>query len=312
MQLFLAPLQGFTDAVFRNVFMKHFGYIDDYYAPYITLQNNGEIRPSQWRDIVPENNLRLPVPQILPANAKEALELTRRIVGLGVYNEININMGCPYPMVTGKGKGCALLQKPEEVSDILDVLMRFYGRTINFSVKMRCGLNDFNEILNVVEVLNEYPIRHVILHPRIGKQLYKGDPDLSYLQTVYDKIKHPLYYNGDIFSLDDYNTLIVRYPWLQGVMLGRGVLRNPLLPEEIKTGEVLGIEQRLGLFNDFHQALINENQKILSGDGHLLNKMMSYLPYFYMFNDERKKAYKKVKKSKGMLAYREGMSEFLS
>ncbi len=312
MQLFLAPLQGFTDVAFRNAYIKHFGHIDRYYAPYIALQNDGRIRASQWRDILPDNNAILPVPQILPANAKEAVELTRMIVELGVYNEININMGCPYPMVTSRGKGSALMSKPGEVADILEVLMRIFGDAISFSVKMRCGLTEYNEVLTIADVLNDYPIKGVILHPRIGRQLYKGVPDYESVEKVHHRLRHSLYYNGDVVSLEDYNAITERFSWLQGVMLGRGVLRNPLLPREIVEKEPLLPEQRLALLSSFYECVIYENQKILSGEGHLLNKMKSYLPNLLQLNPDKKKAYKKMKKSNGMSSFLDGMCEMFS
>lgn len=312
MKLLLAPLQGFTDAIFRQVYAEHFGHIDAYYAPYIALQNDGSIRPSQWCDILPERNDTLLVPQILPANAEEALELTSRLVELNAFKEVNINLGCPYPMVTNKGRGSALLQKPEELRDLLEALFNRFGETIDFSVKMRCGLVDFDEIYEVVKVLNDFPLAYSILHPRVAKQLYKGKADQTFFKAVMGSFKSPIYYNGDINSLEDYHLLVSNFPKLEGVMLGRGILQNPLLPTEIKTGEILEFHQKLELFSQFHNALFQTNEEYLSGESHLLSKMKSYLPYFLYFNPSNRKAYKKVKKCKGIRTYQEGMEELLS
>ena len=311
MNLLLAPLQGFTDVSFRNAFEECFGNIDTYYSPYITLQNDGSIKKSQWRDLLPERNNMPVIPQILAANAKEALDLTQRIVDLETYKEVNLNLGCPYPMVTNKGRGSALLQKPEELALMLEALFSTYGDSLNFSVKMRCGLVDFEEVHSVIEVLNRFPIAYTILHARVAKQLYKGKADQDCFGKALAEINHPLYYNGDIYTLDNYNQLVDRFPTIEGVMVGRGVLENPFLPREIKTGEIYDKTQKMKLFSEFHQALFEANEAHLSGESHLLSKMKSYLPYFTYLNPENKKAYKKVKKCKGLRGYTEGMNDLM-
>lgn len=312
MPLYLAPLQGFTDLAFRNAWHKHFTGVDADYAPYITLQNDGSIRNAQWRDIDTEQNTVLPIPQILAQSAEEALALVARIAELDVYKEININMGCPFPMVTNRGRGSALLQKPEVIAEILDALFAHYGETFAFSVKMRCGLESADEMTQVIEVLNKYPLSHVILHPRIAKQLYKGEVSRPCFAQAQELLKHTLIYNGDICTLDDYQDLMQAFPNLDGLMLGRGLLRNPLLAQEITTGEVLPLRDKLELFEAFHDALFYENSQTLSGDGHLLSKMKSYIPYFAHFNMANRKAYKLLKKSQSIKAYQERMRMLLA
>ena len=312
MKLLLAPLQGFTDAAYRRAWQQHFTGIDAFYAPYITLQNDGSIKNSQWRDILPANNEVLPIPQILAANAEEATILTQRIADLGIYKEINLNLGCPYPMVTNRGRGSALLQQTEVLREILDALFSQFGESLNFSVKLRCGLLDFDEVKDVVQVLNDFPIAYSILHPRIAKQLYKGTADQDCFADVFGKFNHPLYYNGDIYTLANYNKLCQQLPALQGVMLGRGILENPLLPEEIKNGVAFSTKAKLDRLTSFFDDLLEINRQQLSGESHLLSKMKSYLPYFMYFNLDNKKAYKKMKKAKGMNSFLEGMSDLLS
>lgn len=309
MKLLLAPLQGLTDASFRCAFATHFEGVDAYYAPYICTQNDGTIRNSQWRDILPERNEVLPVPQILTATADDAVALVKRIDELGVYKEVNINMGCPYPMVTNKGRGSGLLPQSEVINGMLSALFATYGEQYDFTVKLRCGLADFDEIEGVIPVLNKYDVKHVILHPRIGKQLYKGNADHDAFENAMSKLKHPMYYNGDVNSVSDYESLVERFPKLEGVMMGRGVLMNPLLPAEIKRGQSFDLSEKLPLLSSFHATLFDLNKESLSGDSHLLSKMKGYVPYFKSFNVDNKKAFKKAKKAKSVDAYLEGMSQ---
>ncbi len=309
MNLLLAPLQGLTDVTFRNVWQHYFSGIDAFYAPYIALQNDGSIKKTPWRDILPEHNEHLPIPQILPADVAEALELSRRIKELGVYSEININLGCPYPMVTNKGRGSALLPHPDKVGELLQALNLEFSDVFQFSVKLRCGLTDFDEIEALIPVLNAHKLKNVILHPRIAKQLYKGEADQEHFAIAYKSMKHPLIYNGDINTLEDYHRLIQRFPGIDGVMLGRGLLQNPLLPEEIVRELVFTPDERLKRLQPFVDELIEQNRQQLSGESHLLSKMKSYIPYFAAFNANGKKAIKKMKKCKGIRGFEEGLSE---
>lgn len=311
MNLYLAPLQGFTDAAFRTAWQQHFTGIDAYFAPYITLQNDGSIKNSQWRDILPERNEILPIPQILAANADEASRLTQHIADLSVYKDVNLNLGCPYPMVTNRGRGSALLQHTDTLREILDALFSRFGESLSFSVKLRCGLQDFDEVKDVVKVLNDFPVAYSILHPRIAKQLYKGKADHDCFADIIDAFNHALYYNGDIYTLANYNKLKERFPSLEGVMLGRGILENPLLPEEIKNGIEFSSKEKLERLSPFVDDLLEINRQQLSGDSHLLSKMKSYLPYFMYYNLDNKKAYKKMKKAKGMNSFLEGIDDLL-
>lgn len=311
MTLSLAPLQGFTDAPFRQVWQQHFEGLDAFFAPYIALQNDASIKNSQWRDILPERNKELPIPQILPNSANEALSLMARIDGLGVYSEVNINMGCPYPMVTRKGRGAGLLTEPHVIRDILSSLFEHYGTRYRFSVKCRCGLNDFSEMETFFKVLNDFQLSSIILHPRIAKQLYKGQASTSHFAQAINMTTHPLVYNGDISSLEDYHTLMQLFPHQKAFMLGRGVLKNPLLPQEIKRGEAYSSLERLDLIAPFVSDLMALNATNLSGESHLLSKMKSYLPYFEYYHLEERKLFKKMKKATGLKAFSQYLDAFL-
>ena len=312
MNISLAPLQGFTDATFRSAWQKHFTGIDTYYAPYITLQNDDRIKKSQWRDILPEHNAIVPIPQLLPKSVKEACVLMGALDGLGGFEEVNINMGCPYPMVTNRGRGSGLLPHPEVVKGILDALCDRYGADYRFSVKMRCGLLEHDEMEAVFDVLNAFPLSAVILHPRVAKQLYKGEASWDYFAKAELMTDLPLVYNGDINSRLDYLRLLSEFPKLTGVMLGRGVLANPALPEEIVKKMELPRDERLSRMYNFMLDLVEGNRAVLSGESHLLSKMKSYLPYIASTNLDKKKAYKKAKKARFLDIYMLELKAYLS
>jgi tRNA-dihydrouridine synthase B len=168
--VYQAPIQGFTDFVYRKVFYEIFREPDSFFIPYILLKN-GELPKKYISEILPENNPQEKViPQVLAANCEELLIQSEILKNYG-YTEINLNLGCPYPMVTNRKRGSGLLPFPGEILKMLDGF--FSKSNLKLSVKLRTGLTDPEEIKQIIPVLNEFPLSEVILHPRIARQLYE-------------------------------------------------------------------------------------------------------------------------------------------
>ena len=216
--LLSSPLQGFTDFRFRNAFHKYFGGIDTFYSPYIKLNGKLVVKGSYERDILPENNSTLQViPQIITNDAEEFLFVAKYVKKLG-YNELNWNLGCPYPMVAKSGMGSGLICNTGRIDEILE---RAHNETdIIVSMKMRMGYDNPSEILDVFPILEKYPIKNIAIHARIGKQLYKGGVDLDSFQKCLDVSKHKLYYNGDITSVEKFRMLKERFPSFSSLVFG--------------------------------------------------------------------------------------------
>ncbi len=304
-----SPLQGFTDFRFRNAFQKYFGGIDFYYAPYIRLNGKTELKRSEERDILPKNNVGLKlIPQIMTKDAEEFLFVAKHVQDLG-YRELNWNLGCPYPMVAKRGMGSGLIKYP----DVIDKILHTVNNESNFSisVKIRLGYENPQEILHVLPVLDKHPIKNISIHPRIGKQLYKGHIDLDTFQTCLAQSKHKIIYNGDIKSVADYHKLKTRFPALDSWMIGRGLISDPFLPGMIKNNTLKYPDDRLEIFSKFHDTLFEEYGQALSGASHLLMKMYHLWTYFISSFPESPKGLKKIKKSKSISAYQEAVREIL-
>ncbi len=299
-KIYQAPLQGFTDCIFRKVYHAVFGSVDTYFIPYISLEGDGSVRKSKLKEVLPEYNIApRGIPQLLPANEKELLVLGELVAEMG-YDEININMGCPYPMVTRRGRGAGLLPYPERVAGLLETAFKTFQCKI--SVKVRLGSESPDELSHLIPVLNDFSLAEVIVHPRIARQLYKGSADMEHYAAICEKFKAPTVYNGDIFTVGDYNRLLKAVPAQQTIMLGRGLLRNPFLPAEIK-GVLPTEDKRLALLEKFHDQLSMQYQQQLCGDGHFLAKMQQFWVYFCHSFESPHKVFKKVKKAKSSAAY---------
>ncbi len=294
-KIYLAPLQGFTDYTFRNAYNTIFNDIDCYYTPYILFEKGGEIRNSKLKEVLFQNNSTDNIiPQILVANAEETKALIDILIEEG-HTSVNINMGCPYPMVTKRGRGSALLNNPNTIAEILDTACGYDNMKV--SVKCRTGFDNKENFNTIIDTFNNYNLDEVIVHPRLASQMYEGRADSEYFKSIYKQIKAPVCYNGDICTVEDYNRLISEAPDINSVMIGRGVLQNPLLVSVIK-GKKYSKEESVQLLRKLHDTIYESYSEMLSGDAHLMSKMYAFWTYFYEMFPDNKKLIKTIKKCK--------------
>ncbi|MDA3866705.1 MAG: tRNA-dihydrouridine synthase family protein [Salinivirgaceae bacterium] len=291
-----SPLQGFTDFRFRNAIQQFVGGVDHFYAPYIRLNGSKPIKKSQRADLLPENNVGYTVvPQVLTADAVEFLHIIDFVKELG-YSTLNWNLGCPYPMVTKRGMGAGLLSYPEKIEAILTQV--FAQSEIKLSVKLRSGYADENEVFSVLQVLEQFPVTEIALHPRMGKQLYKGTANVDVFEACLGHTSHKLIYNGDITTVSDWRLLQSRFPDVDEWMIGRGIIMNPFLPQMIKTNSEQLPDLWRQTFSKFHDTLLRAYAEQLSGHAHLIMKMYQFWQYFIHLFPEHSRLLKKIKKSK--------------
>lgn len=299
--LLSSPLQGFTDFRFRNAQNKIFGGIDTFYSPYIRLNGKLEIKSSYERDLLPENNLGLEViPQIITNDADEFLFVAKYVQELG-YKELNWNLGCPYPMVTKCGMGSGLISNPERINAILNKVHS--ESDIIVSMKMRLGYENTEEILDVLPILDTYPIKNIAIHARIGKQLYKGGVHLDAFQQCIDNTSHKLYYNGDINSVVKFQEMQQRFPTIDHWMIGRGLIADPFLPNMIRSNTTKYPDNKLEMFSKFHDTLYEIYSESLSGSTHILLKMYHLWEYFSTTFSNPHKVLKQIKKAQSIRNY---------
>ncbi len=307
--LISSPLQGFTDYRFRNIHQQYFGGIDVYYAPYIRFNGKPIIKSGYQKDLQPKNN-EVPqlVPQVMTNSAEEFLLAADYVRSLG-YDELNWNLGCPYPMVTDKGLGSGLISQPARIGAILDEV---YSKSdIVVSMKMRLGYLSNTEILSSFEVLNNYPLRSIGVHARLGCDLYASQVDLDGFERCIDATAHTLYYNGDIISVEVFRKLSTRFPSISHWMIGRGLLADPFLPMMIKMDTLTYPTDRMEVFSKYHDRLCSAYSEKVTGDKALIRKMSSYWEYFAS-TFQTPRLFKKIRKAKTMEVYDQLVSEFFA
>ncbi len=309
MKLVLAPMQGMTYAYYRNIYSEIFGGFDEYYSPFISTTEESSHSLSLFKDILPEENnsdLKI-IPQLLSNNGKDFLYYAKTIKGLG-YDEINWNIGCPSPTVTKKKKGSGLLAHPQIVEGFLDEVCK--DSSFKLSIKMRLGLSEIEEGLKIIDIINKYPIKEVIIHARTGIQVYSGQVDLDSFELIRKESKHEVIYNGDIYTLDDYLIIKDRFPMIEKFMLGRGALKDPFLASSIK-GSLVDSSDKISKMNEFHKLIFNDYKSKLSGDKHLIDRMKEFWLYNSCHLDPEGKYLKKIRKCKSISAYNSIASQML-
>lgn len=305
--LFLAPLHGVTNRVFRQAYFRFFPGFDAAMAPFIQSVKAGSRVATHFKDLLPGYDPAFPViPQILGNDASDFVDTARVMADLG-YHEVNWNLGCPYPMVTGKGRGSGLLPQPERIDAFLyQVCSR---SPIPVSVKLRLGFREPQEILALMPVLNRYPLIRVVIHPRLASQMYDGQVDLDGFGLALALSLHPVMYNGDIRDLKTFETLATRFPGIQEWMLGRGAISDPFLSARIQglpspCRQATGLQAQAAIIKSFHDELLDAYQDLLSGQKHVMDKMKEVWTFLGPWFSSDQRWLKKIAGAKTLDAYR--------
>jgi tRNA-dihydrouridine synthase B len=288
-------MKGFTDHIFRNTFADHFGGFDLAVAPFIASKRDRIFKKKYVKDLLPENNTRLPViPQIMSKSAEDFTVLANYLYDLG-HETVNWNLGCPFPMVANKKRGSGMLPHTDRIHAFLDSVIPGIRGTL--SIKIRLGWRSADDIFRLVPVLNQYPLEALIIHPRTGIQRYDGEIDLDAFGRCVSTINHPIVYNGDIRTPEDFKRLSLRFEDVNRWMIGRWCLADPFLPVIIKTGKD-DVQDKIEKMKQFHEALFDAYSSVLDGPSHILNKMKGFWRYASLPYKDCKKAMKKIKKSR--------------
>ncbi len=291
----LAPIRGLTDAPFRTLFAKHFEGFDFSITPFINPQKKAQLNDKLLKDVLPEANQKMTIiPQLLHNNSEDFIALANKIEKMG-YKEINWNLGCPAPMVTRKKRGSGMLAHPELITSLLDEIIP--NITIKLSIKTRLGYSNTEETQRLLPRLNKYPLSEIIIHTRLGKQMYRGLTDPDSFARCLELSEHKLAYNGDIVCKQTFQKLYDRFPSVEHWMIGRGAIQNPFLPSEIKTGQIVPDEIRFEKLKFFHDDLYLMYQQQLSGHSHILGRMKQIWVYLAGSFPEPQKCFKKIKKA---------------
>ncbi|MEI8242118.1 MAG: tRNA-dihydrouridine synthase family protein [bacterium] len=232
LDLCLAPLRGVTGCAFRTVFCRHFSGLSRAVAPFIPTVMGARVKPALLAELRPDRNRALPlIPQLIGKDPADLALMIKALRDLG-YGRVDLNAGCPWPMVARKGRGAGLLADVDTLRRMLD--SGCAAMPEGFSIKVRLGLKTPDLLAQRMEVLNDYPLCEVAIHPRTAQQMYEGHVDLQAFSDGLARCRHPVVYNGDIRTAADGAFLRARYPAVRRWMIGRGLLADPYLAERLR------------------------------------------------------------------------------
>lgn len=303
MKYYFAPMEGITGYVYRQVHHQFFPRIDKYFTPFLTPGTKKLMTPKELRDILPENNKGYDlVPQILTNQAQDFIRLAKELKEYG-YEEVNLNLGCPSGTVTAKKKGSGFLEFPTQLQKFLTEV--FENLDMRISIKTRIGKDEPEEFTELLQIYNQFPLEELIVHPRIQRDYYKNEPRMEQFQEAVRNTQNPLCYNGDLFTQESCQKFFEKFPMVDRVMIGRGLLTNPALVEQMHSEKSLEKET----LKAFHDSLCQEYMERMSGDRNVLFKMKEL--WFYMGNlfADNQKYLKKIKKSQNLKEYQAVVEE---
>lgn len=304
MEIHFAPLQGYTDSIFRKLHTEIFGGVDKYYTPFIRVER-GDFRKKDIRELPDETEL-CTIPQIIASTKPEDIEKMVAMLEEKGYKEVNINMGCPFPMIAKHGMGSGLLADKEAVKAMIKVLEAH--PFMQFSLKTRLGYDDENQIFEMTDIINNFPFTEVTMHPRIAKDQYSGDINHPKFAEFAKVCKHPLIYNGDVTTLDDINKISTVYPTLKGIMIGRGLLMNPALASEYKNEEIMSDKEKRDKCKQLIKKLFTQCEELMNGEEQSVAHVKAY--FEYLLPDIEKRNRKKVLKANKAEKLRGAIAEF--
>ena len=311
MKLYLAPLEGITTYTYRKAYEQHFGGVDRYFTPFIV---NKKLGNREIQGLLPENNPNMNViPQIMTNRPEDFLQVTKEIVTYG-YDTVNLNLGCPSGTVVSKKRGAGFLAYPKELDAFLSEI--YEKSEVKISIKTRIGLEDEEEWENLLSIYEKYPMEELIIHPRLRTDYYKAPIRIEAFAKAVEQINVPICYNGEINSVEDVQKITKQFPQIDRIMIGRGILRYPYLIEQIRNTlqpaagqkEMQGdarlpeVEEKQRI-RAFHDQLLADYGKIMSGDRNTLFKMKEIWTYLGEAFEGAEKYLKKIKKSNSLADY---------
>ena len=231
-KILLAPMCGVTDHVYRTLCFEQ--GCDAAYTEMISAMGylcapDQRAQKELMRRGEKEGKLIL---QLFGKDPSTVAEAAARISRLGIYDGIDINMGCPARKVACSGEGSGLMRDPVTAGRMMEKTVQ--ASALPVSVKMRAGWD--SEHINAVEIAKiaeKSGITEITVHGRTRTQQYSGTADWNIIEQVKHAVSIPVYGNGDIFSAEN-GMARIRTSDADGIMIGRGVLGNPWIFRDIR------------------------------------------------------------------------------
>ena len=294
MRYYFAPMEGITDSIFRRTHHRYFGGVDRYYMPFISPTIHRSLTHKEDRELpMADSENFAAVPQVLTKVAEDFLWAASVCADRG-YDEVNLNVGCPSGTVVSKGKGSGMLRDVNALDTFLQEI--FAKSPLPISVKTRLGLEDPDEFPAILEVFNRYPITELTVHPRVRKQFYDGGIFEESFDFALKNSQNTLCFNGDIATLADISRIQEKYPQVQAIMIGRGLVGNP--------GMLAG-GTKVDVLEKFHNELLDIYTDAFGGGRNAMFRLKENWHFLITHFEDSEKLWKRLRKTTDLNEFRD-------
>ena len=280
MKLVLAPMQDVTDLAFMRTLHRIGSLPDTFITAYFrSTPTTCALAEANLR-CIHENETGVPIiAQLAGSDPQALLRDARMLMQLKGVAGINLNAGCPSPLVNRHGAGAGLLRDLPRFSAIMQTL-RDNLPPGQFSVKSRIGWENASvEFPRILECISAARPDEVGIHARTRQQLYGGTPQYEHIRAASQALTCPVLANGDL-TTPGQTAHVLAQTGATGVMLGRGAVRNPYLFRQLKGGAAPTQEE----MRHYYAVLIEETGRVFlhkrTEKGHC-NRMKKYLAFCY-------------------------------
>jgi tRNA-dihydrouridine synthase B len=227
--LALAPMQDVTHLPFWRVMTAYDG-ADVYYTEYFRVHGTSNLEP--WiRDSIVLNPTGRPVVAQMIGNDIPALVRTARELQQLPIAAVDLNLGCPAPIVYRKCAGGGLLREPQKIDAILGALREAVH--VKFTVKTRLGFESPEVFAQLLPIFARHSIDLLTVHGRTVTEMYRSEVHYDYIAQAAAAMNCPVLANGNINSASQAET-VWRATGVHGLMIGRGAIRNPWIFRQIR------------------------------------------------------------------------------
>ncbi|MBN8248050.1 MAG: tRNA-dihydrouridine synthase family protein [Verrucomicrobia bacterium] len=225
-------MQDVTDLPFWRL-LSRYGGPDVYWTEYFRV--TATWRPEKWilRSIT-ENPTGRPCIAQLIGNDPEALARAAHELQQHPVAAIDLNLGCPAPVVYRKCAGGGLLREPKRVDAVLGALRDAVGqRGVKFTVKTRLGFDSPRVFEDLLPIFARHSLDLLTVHGRTVSEMYRGEVHYDHIRTAVQALRCPVLANGNVDSVPRARS-VLEITGARGLMIGRGCIRNPWLFAQIR------------------------------------------------------------------------------
>jgi nifR3 family TIM-barrel protein len=226
--------------------------------------------------------------QIFGGDPDKMAAAAQIVEGMGA-DIVDVNMGCPVPKIAKHNAGCSLMREPAHAATVIKAMTQ--AVKIPVTVKMRAGWNDGERNApTLARMVEDAGAAAVAVHGRTAAQSYSGSADWDLVAEIADTLTIPVFGSGDCVEPGQ---VIDRLAMgAEGVLVGRGVLRNPWIlaqAEDLAAGRAareVTLEDRRRFLLDYIELLMHERVRgpdeshAIRHDQWVINKIRALATYY--------------------------------